>query len=124
MPDTKLLPKLIERLITHTSEGKIDWTETASEDDFQAPVAQNVVTVSRSRNSENWDAWDYRIAVADRNGALLDEARDGDFGPNVNIAKRTPYEALSSLYAAARRSARKVDQALADMIASLDSLKS
>lgn len=86
MPDAKLLPKLIERLISLTTEGKIEWNETASEDDFQATVAQYVVTMSRSRNAQNWDAWDYKIRVADRKGTLLDEARDVDFETNLLIS--------------------------------------
>ena len=60
MPDSNLVPKLIERLISLTNEGKIEWAETASEDDFQATVGQYIVTASRSRNAQNWDAWDYK----------------------------------------------------------------
>jgi hypothetical protein len=123
MPDPNLVPKLIERLSALTTEGKIEWSETASEDDFQATIAQYVVTISRSRNSQNWDAWDYKIRVADRNGTLLDEAMDIDFDPELRIAGQPPYKALLILYDAARRSARNVDKALTELLASLDSLK-
>jgi len=124
VPDPNLVPKLIERLISLTNEGKIEWGETASEDDFQATVGQYVVTASRSRNAQNWDAWDYKIRVADRKGTLVDEAMDIDFDANSRIAGQLPYKAFFLLYEGARRSARNVDKALTDLLASLDSLKS
>lgn len=122
MPDVKLLPRLIERLISLTQDGKVEWSETASEDYFHAAVGQYVVTVGRLRNSQNWDAWDYQIRVSDRNGTLLDEAKDTDFETKLEIGGRTPYEALSLLYDAARRSARNVDKALTEILASLDAM--
>jgi hypothetical protein len=123
MPDSNLVPRLIERLIGLTGEGKIDWKETASEDDFQAIVGQYVVTISRSRNSENWDAWDFQIRVADRKGTLIDEATDGDFDRTLKIGEHSPHKAFMHLYDAARRGAKKVDQALNDLLASLDWLQ-
>jgi hypothetical protein len=123
MPDPNLVPKLIERLLGLTDEGRIDWKETASEDAFQATVAQYVVTIGRARNSNNWGAWDYEIRVADRKGTLIDEAADSDFDNDVKIGVHPPYKALTLLYDGARRSARNVDKALTDLLASLDSLE-
>ncbi len=123
MPDSNLVPKLIERLIGLTAEGKIEWKETAAEDDFQALVGQYVVTISRSRNSANWDGWDYQIRVADRKGGLIDEATDGDFDQALKIGEHSPCKAFTLLYDAARRAARNVDQALTELLASLDSLQ-
>jgi hypothetical protein len=123
MPDPNLVPKLIERLISLTAEGKIDWQETASEDDYQATVTQYVVIISRTTNRDNWDAWDYKIRVADRKGALIDEATDSDFEGDLKIAGHSAYKALTLLYDAARRSARNVDKALTELLASLDSLE-
>ena len=124
MPDPNLVPKLIERLINLTAEGKIDWKDTASEDDFQATVAQYVVTMSRTRNLDNWDAsWDYQIRVADRKGTLIDEASDRDFDRDLKIAEHSPFKAFTLLYDAARRSARNVDKALTELLPSLDSLE-
>ena len=126
MPDPNLVPKLIERLLRLTDEGRIDWKETASEDYFQATVAQYVVTIGRARN--NWDAldnhWDYQIRVADRKGTLIDEAAYSDFGDNTRTSEVSPpNSALTLLYEAARRSARNVDKALTDLLASLDLLE-
>jgi len=121
MPDPTLIPKLIERLIGLTAEGKIAWKETASEDDFLATVGQYVVTISRTRNPESWD---YQIRVADRKGTLIDEAHDSDFDSDLKIGEHHPLKAFGLLYDAARRSAREdVDKALTDLLASLDSLK-
>jgi hypothetical protein len=132
MPDANLIPKLIERLISLTAEGKIDWKETASEDDFQATVAQHVVTISRATNRNNWDAFEYKIRVADRKGSLIDEAMPDDFDGDLRIrevraeGKTTllpAFEAFIRLYDAARRSARNVDKALTELLSSLDSLE-
>lgn len=124
MPDPNLVPKLIQRLLRLTDEGRIDWKETASEDDFQATVAQYVVTIGRARNRDNWDAWDYQIRVADRKGTLIDEAAYSDFGDNTRTSEVSPpNSALTLLYEAARRSARNVDKALTDLLASLDLLE-
>jgi hypothetical protein len=123
MPDPNLVPKLIERLIDLSEEGKIDWKETASEDDFQATVAQYVVTISRTRNKDDWDAWDYQIRVADRKGTLIDEATDTDFDRELRIGPHPPYKAFMLLYDSARRSARNVDQALTELLETLDSME-
>ena len=132
MPDPNLVPKLIERLISLTAEGKIEWKETASEDDFQATVAQHVVTISRSTNRDNWDALEYKIRVADRKGTLIDEAMPSDFDhgllirelrPEGRTVQHSPFEAFVRLYDSARRSARNVDKALTELLSSLDSLE-
>jgi hypothetical protein len=118
MADSELLPKLIERLLTLTEEGKIDWKETASEDDFQAVVGQYVVAVFRTRESEDWDN-SFAVRVADRKGTLLEEAvgisGTAETGGILNGM-------LSQLFQKARRKALNVDEALTELLSSLDSL--
>jgi hypothetical protein len=121
MPNTNLVPKLADRLLSLTAEGRIGWKETASEDDFQATVGQYVVTIGRMRNKDNWDAWDYQIRVSDRKGKPIDEATAGDL--DSNVVGNSSHLAFSGLYEAARRSARDADRALTDLLASLDSLE-
>ena len=121
MPDAKLLPRLIERLLVLTDEGKIEWTETASEEDFQAPVGQYVVTVSRESPWTN----QYKIRVADLHGDLVDEASGADFNAGdanvVNLA--APEPALARLFAAARRKAKDTDKVLTELLSSLEALE-
>jgi hypothetical protein len=119
MPDAKLLPRLIERLLALTDEGKIEWAETASEEDFQAPVGQYVVTVSRESPWSN----QYKIRVADLRGNLIDEASNAELssGP-VAMNVLAPVPSLVRLHEAARRRARNADVALTELLSSLESL--
>jgi len=117
MPDAKLLPRLIERLLALTDEGKIDWAETASEEDFQTPVGQYVVTVSREAPWSN----QYKIRVADLRGNLVEEASDAELSPG-SVALNAPAPSLVRLHEAARRRARNADVALTELLSSLESL--
>jgi hypothetical protein len=116
MPDPTLLPKLVVRLQDLTTEGKIDWQETANENAFQATVGQFVVTIHREK--ANWDDWDYHISVVDLKGTLIDEAWAG----HTTLAKLKPDYGLFHLYDGARRKAINADKALSDLLSSLDLL--
>ncbi len=123
MSDPNRIPQLISRLLRLTEERKVDWTETVSDNDFQATVGQFVVTISRFRDPNNWDAWDYQIRIADRKGADIDEATDSSLDRQTLIEGNSPQKAFSLLYDGARRSARKVDEALTSLLSSLESLE-
>ena len=121
MPDSKLLPKLIERLLQLSAKNKIDWEPTANENEFQAVVKQYLVTVGRNHNRDGWDAWDYSIHVADGNGTQLDEAVANAAHSTAEVPS-VSYGALENLFDQARRRALNVEEALNDLLSSLDSL--
>src|ERR1017187_5371170 len=121
MPVSKLLATLIERLLLLTTEGRIEWQETADENSFQANVPQYVVTISRTAGEFAVPNWVYEIRVADREGTLVDAASDSDFDGGTKIGSYPPDRALNHLFEGARRKALNVDRALSELISSLDS---
>ena len=125
MAVSNLLTTLIERLLDLTTEGRIDWQETASENDFLANVSQYVVTISRTDEGtgEFPTTHYYSIRVADREGTLVDSASDADLDDRPRPGtSRPPKETLKFLFDAARRKALNVDKALSELISSLDSI--
>lgn len=125
MPVSNLLTTLIERLLDLTTEGRIAWQETASEDDFVANLSQYVVTISRTDEATGTGEARtprYWIRVADREGTLVDSASDADFDDILTLIGMSPIEGLKRLFDAARRKALNVDKALSELIASLDSI--
>jgi hypothetical protein len=112
MPEVNLLSRLVERLLELTDQGKLEWQETASENDFQATVGHYVVSISQAGPIS--EEADYRIQVSDWRGNVLETATE--------FREKSP-GVLERLFQGARRKALKVDEALADLLSSLDSLQ-
>jgi len=117
MPDPAILLKLAHRLQDLTTQGKIDWKETADENAFQATVGQYVVTIRRERG--DWDVWKHRIGVVDLKGTVIDEAGERD--ETLSGLEEGGY-GLPQLFEGARRKAINAEKKLSDLLSSLDVL--
>ena len=108
--------KLLDRLVGLTSEGKVDWSRTVDENSFLAAVAKFTVTISQVG-----DGPDYRLEIADRFGRTIEdileqyEPRSGDFAGS--------YLKLEKLFELARRRSSHVEEALSEMLSSLEQIR-
>jgi hypothetical protein len=123
--DLDKLAKLIDTLAKLTQIHKIAWSETADEDTFQTSFPQYNVSVTKKYAGQNWgeDYYEYRITVRDQTGKVLEDAGHSDFRGVESLGGGTAESMMKSLYDNARRSALKVDEALSDLLSSLDHLK-
>ena len=121
MSDLDKLAKLIDTLAKLTREDKVTWSETADDNTFQTSFPQYNVSVTKKYAGQNWgeDYYEYRITVRDQAGKVLEDAGHSDLSAVDHLAET----AMKSLYDNARRSALKVDEALSDLLSSLDHLK-
>ena len=122
MAVSNLLTTLIEGLLELTTDGQVEWEETADENVFLASVSQYVVTIGRSRNPEDYDSWRYVMRVSDRQGKLVEETTSSDsFSRTAEGVD--PHTDLVPLFEAARRKALNADQALIELNSLIDSMR-
>jgi len=109
------IDQLVTRLTELTESGKLSWEETADEHTFLASVGKFVVTLGEVpeylRIDEEGPFPRYRFKILDETGKTIDEA-SGTPGEN--------WTRLSHLHELARRSALHVDEALSDLLSSLE----
>ena len=98
------IDQLVTRLTELTEHDKLAWEETAEEGTFLASVGKFVVTLG-----ENFSV--YHFKILDRTGKTIDEA-SGTTGEN--------WTRLSHLHELARRNALHVEEALSDLLSSLE----
>ncbi len=118
--------KLVEKLTELTRQNKITWETTADEDTFLTSAGKSVVTISR-RGATDEDA-DYRIQLLNDVGQVVEEATAtlSDFVPaelRRNLGRRVEWEQTRSLHEMARRSALHADEAVADLLMSLEQIR-
>ena len=101
----KKIDQLVTRLTELTESGKVSWEETAEEGTFLASVGKFVVTLGEFPSSQ------YRFRILDEKGKTIDEAW-GTTGENWTL--------LSHLHELARRNALHVEEALSDLLSSLE----
>jgi hypothetical protein len=98
------IDQLVTRLTELTESGKVSWEETADEGTFLASVGKFVVTLGQD------DPY-YRFKILDGTGKTIEEAL-GTGGEN--------WTRLSHLHELARRNALHVEEALSDLLSSLE----
>ena len=120
MPDEPKLQKLIDSLGKLTAQGKLAWTDTVVEDEFQAALPNYTVAIQKVYADNDWGEkfCDYQLFVRDAEGRVLDETSSSDSGGLSSAVGA----ALKNLHEAARRKALSVDAALDDLLLSLDRL--
>jgi hypothetical protein len=102
------IDQLVTRLTELTESGKVSWEETADESTFLTSVGKFVVTLGEEHD-DNYSV--YRFKILDGTGKTIDEA-SASGGEN-----RTR---LSHLHEFARRNALHVEEALSDLLSSLE----
>ena len=115
MAFSEKIDQLIVRLTELTDHGRLTWEETADEDTFLASVGKFVVTLGKENREDSWGNTheNLQFKILDAAGKTLDEASSD--GQVLHDSQR-----LSGLYELARRSALHVDEALSDLLASLE----
>jgi hypothetical protein len=104
----------VDKLIELSQRNKVGWQETADEDTFLASVGKFVVTIAKqSRKS-------YSFTIADQAGKTLEESREEESGFLIDDVH---YDRLVKLHELARRRALNVDQALSEMLYSLEQIR-
>lgn len=112
MAFSKQIEQLVARLTDLTENGKVKWRETADEAIFLVPVAKFVVSVGK----EDIDTWGqenvrFRVRVLDHSGKTLDDD---------SASSGEDFSRLGRLHELARRNALNVDEALTDLLSSLE----
>ena len=125
MADSNTLGKLITRLIKLTKDDKLEWAETAEDKTFLASFPQYNVSISKKYAGQNWgeDSYEYRITVRDTTGKILEDAGSSDLLHLDFQDYASAEDAMKFLYEQARRKALKVDEALSELLSSLENLE-
>src|SRR4051812_15998661 len=111
---TGKLVRLLQDLKILTEQGKVAWSETADEDEFRVALKSGFLQISRgtSYTEEGDAARHYLVTVLNREAKLIEDlvATEGDKA-----------ELLRSLPDLARRSARRGDNVIDDMLIDVES---
>jgi len=119
--------KLVEKLTELTGQNKIAWETTADEDTFLTSAGKSVVTVGRGAGTD--DDADYRIQILNNSGQVIEEAVAGrndyllDGGITLALSMHVDWQKTRSLHEMARRSALHADQAVAELLSSLEQIR-
>lgn len=108
MVDDKLR-KLIDRLLVKTRAGELQWSETPTQDAFQASFP------SYSLELEREDTTIY-IRVLNAEGNVLEWTSDQKMRTEGNWKNADDIRKLDELYALARRQALRVEKALDELL--------
>jgi hypothetical protein len=112
--------KLVERLTSLSAEGKVEWEETADEDTFQAAISKFVVTVGKAGSDVDSD---YHLRILDQAGKVIEQATVSRYLPQFERSYVNPEWAdLHDLHEYARRRALHVEEALSDLLSSLEGI--
>lgn len=103
------LRKLIDRLLVRTRAGELQWSETSSQDAFQASFP------SYSLELERADTTIY-IRVLNSEGKVLEWTSDQKMRTEGNWKNADDIRKLDELYALARRQALRVEKALDELL--------
>lgn len=106
------LTSLIALLKQKTELGDVDWGETERPGVFQVSFPKYTVRLSRKMAPSN--SYDYVISIIDMEGDIVEEVDDTDF-PDDNM-----YHLMGELYEMARRKVKGVDEAIDDILKSLN----
>jgi hypothetical protein len=108
--------KLVDRLLELSREGKVAWRETGDERAFVALLPKFAVAISRVRQTGE----DYTFRVVDERDKLIEEAT---LSENEHLHANDAWDKLSNLHELARRTAVHADEAVSDLLASLEQIR-
>ena len=111
--------KLLDRLVRLTGEAKVEWSRTADENSFLAAVAKFTVTISAEEPTAHYP--DYRLQIADQSGKMIEETLEQFQGYTGDYSGS--YLKLKELFEIARRRASHVEEALSEMLTSLEQIR-
>ncbi len=114
------IPKLISRLTELTKEGKVAWQETPKFESFMAPVGDFVITISKGGSALYGG---YSLEISDHKARTVDTAVATFVGPERDSAGHANWQQLKNLHDLARRSALNSDQAVSELLSSLEQIR-
>lgn len=100
---------LVRALITQTSSGELNWSQTEKTGTFQASFPRYSVRIYPKGN-------DYVLQILNDLGDIVEEVTDPELGDVLNDA----YTKMGELHDAARRNAMGVESALDDILGFLN----
>ena len=106
------IEKLVVKLTKLTEDGRVAWEPTADENTFLASVSKFVVTIGKFPSYEDVRD-DYVFRIRSDEGRVIDEAE---------ATGNPEWTRLGELYEMARRNALHVDEALSDILSSLEEM--
>ena len=108
------LVRLLHDLKTLTEQGRVTWSETADEDEFRVALKSGFLQISRGTSyTEEGDAVrHYVVTVLNREAKLVEE---------LIGTEAATVELLRDLHELARRSARRGDNVIDDMLMDVES---
>lgn len=114
MEQNKLIA-LINRIITKTSYGELDWESTNNPKSFSVSLSNYSISISAIK-SFDYDDDDYRITIYNEEGDVIEEATD------IELKNQMPDALIrfKTLFDEARRKAMGVDEALDDILKELE----
>ena len=108
------IQRLVSDLLAATETGRVRWEDTADENTFRTSLRSGMVQVGKSAappEEEGMDAC-HQVSLFDRRGRLIEE---------LTVPALKGWEELAHLFEAARRSARKTDEVLDQILAEIKS---
>jgi hypothetical protein len=121
MPSSEQIEKLLSKLTELTEKGKVAWQETANLNTFLAPVGEFVVTMSRSGSELNGR---YSFQIMDSRGRTVDGTlAEFASATGEDQLSRQNWERLGRLHALAQRSALRSDNAVSELLSSLEQIR-
>ena len=105
---------LADRIISLTHKGKLNWSESAMDDEFFAPIGKMLISLSkaRERKPEGY-ANLIRIQITDSEGRIIESFDDEDIDPGQNDQY---YEDLSNLHGLIQRRVSGADKILDELL--------
>jgi hypothetical protein len=107
--------KVVDRLLELSRAGKVVWQETVDERAFAALLPKFTVAISRRRTGE-----EYTFRVVDERDRVVEEATISEAG---HLQANDAWDKLRDLHELARRSAVHADEAVSDLLASLEQIR-
>ncbi|MDO9328151.1 MAG: hypothetical protein Q7U27_05390 [Pseudomonas sp.] len=100
---------LVNVLLTQTSKGELNWSQTEKTGNFQASFPRYSVRIYPQGN-------DYILQILNELGDIVEEVSD----PELRDVLQDAYKTMGALHDAARRNAMGVESALDDILGFLD----
>lgn len=118
--------ELLQGLFAGTEAGTVDWRAGKDENSFEAAFGHYSVRLSRISAKSDPDAHDYRFAILDGKGKVLEEVSDEDIkrvilAPEVDLPDEyvTVEGYMGDLFTRAKRNALGADEALDEILGEL-----
>jgi hypothetical protein len=114
------MQKVVQMLSAKTAEGQVAWEQTDEEGVFQVAFPNYAARVLRRVTGQFSDSDEYYVLrIYNQNGSLIEEVVDQDLKDSF-LTPPDAYKIMKALYDGARRKAMGIEQALDQILATLE----